>query len=153
MANTYSQIYIHLVFAVKHRQHLTHQGFKDELYKYIAGIIRNKGQKLLAINGMPDHIHIFIGLEPDMKLSDLVRDIKSASSLFVNEKHLSKQKFHWQEGYGAFSYSQSQRSFVIKYIMEQEKHHGKRTFRTEYHELLKKFETAFEEKYLFEFFD
>ena len=153
MPNTYTQIYIQLVFAVKHRQALIQPQFKDELYKYITGIFKNQNQKMLAVNGMPDHIHIFFGMTPDIKLSNLVRDVKSDSSLFINEKKLSKFKFHWQEGYGAFSYSQSQKAEVIKYIMNQEDHHRKKTFREEYVDFLKKFNVEYDEKYLFEFFD
>lgn len=153
MPNTYTQIYIQLVFAVKHRQALIQQQFRDELYKYITGIFKNKNQKMLAINGMTDHIHIFFGMTPDIRLSDLVRDVKSDSSLFVNEKKLSKFKFHWQERYGAFSYSQSQKLEVIHYIMNQGEHHRKKTFREEYINFLKKFNVEYNEKYVFDFFD
>ena len=153
MPNTYTQIYIQLVFAVKHRQSLIQPQFKDELYKYITGIFKNQNQKLLCINGMPDHTHIFFGMTPDITLSDLVRDIKSDSSLFINEKKLSKFKFHWQEGYGAFSYSQSQKSEVITYILNQEVHHKKKSFREEYESFLKKFNVEYDERYLFEYFD
>ena len=153
MPNTYTQIYIQLVFAVKHRQSLIQPQFKDELYKYITGIFKNQNQKLLCINGMPDHTHIFFGMTPDITLSDLVRDIKSDSSLFINEKKLSKFKFHWQEGYGAFSYSQSQKSEVITYILNQEVHHKKKSFREEYESFLKNFNVEYDERYLFDYFD
>jgi REP element-mobilizing transposase RayT len=153
MANTYSQIYIHVVFTVKGRANLIRKDFKDELHKYIAGIIRNEEQKLLAIGGVSDHIHIFIGLKPDQKISDLVRIIKANSSKFINEKKYVKGKFNWQEGYGAFSYAQSQKDTVIKYIMNQEKHHIKKSFKEEYTELLKRFEIESSEKYLFEWLD
>jgi REP element-mobilizing transposase RayT len=153
MANTYTQISIQVVFAVKHRNALIKSSFKEDLQKYIAGILKNQNQKLLAINSMPDHIHIFFGMSPETKLSYLIRDIKSDSSTFVNENKLSKYKFHWQEGYGAFSYSRSQRDAVIKYIMNQEKHHSKKTFREEYVEFLKKHDISYNDKYLFEFFE
>lgn len=153
MANTFSQIYIHLIFAVKGRGNLIQKSFKDELYKYITGIIRNRNQKLLAINGMPDHIHILVSMNADKSISDLVRDIKSNSSKFINEKRFVKGKFYWQEGYGAFSYSKSQSSKVIAYILNQEKHHTKKTFKEEYYEILKKSGIEFENKYLFEWIE
>jgi len=153
MANTYTQIYIQVVFAVKGRQSLIRKEFKDELYKYIAGIIRNHNQKLLAINGMSDHIHIFFGMKPDIRISDFIRDIKANSSGFINERKFVRGKFNWQTGYGAFSYSQSQKDSVIKYIMNQEKHHAKRTFKEEYLELLRRFEIEYDEKYLFEWIE
>ena len=139
MANTHTQIYIHVVFAVDKRQNLVRQEHKEELHKYITGIIRNKKQKLIAINSMPDHIHIFIGMKPSIALSDLVRDIKNNSSAFINEKKWVKGKFNWQEGFGAFSYGHSQIDVVVRYIQNQEKHHAKNTFREEYLEMLKKF--------------
>ncbi len=124
---------------------------KDELYKYISGIVRNQEQKLVAINGMPDHLHILIGLRPDMALSDLVRDIKTGSTKFINEKRWLKGRFNWQEGFGAFSYGHSQLLAVIRYIENQEQHQAKITFRNEYFTLLRKFDIAFKEKYAFQF--
>ncbi|MCH8316922.1 MAG: IS200/IS605 family transposase [Bacteroidetes bacterium] len=153
MANTFTQIYIHTVFAVQGRQNLIQKSWKDELYKYITGIVRNNNQKLLAINGMPDHIHIFLGLKPDIALSDLVRDIKSNSSSFINKKKWVMGKYHWQEGFGAFSYSDSQLDSVIKYIQNQEIRHKTKTFREEYTEMLKKFNVEYNEKYLFDFIE
>ena len=153
MSNTYIQIYIQLIFAVKYRHSLIKTSFKEDLHKYITGIVKNQKQKLLAINSMPDHIHKFFGITQEIKLADLVRDIKSDSSLFINDKKLSKQKFHWQEGYGGFSYSQSQKDSVIKYIMNQERHHKEKTFKEEYLEFLKRFDVEYTDKYLFEFFD
>ena len=153
MANTYSQIFIQTVFAVKGRQSLIQKSWKDELYKYITGIVRNKGQKLLAINGMPDHIHIFIGQKPNIMTSNLVKDIKVGSSTFINDKRWTRGRFAWQEGYGAFSYGRSQLDMVIRYIQNQELHHQKRTFRQEYIGLLKKFEIEYDEKYLFDWLD
>jgi len=152
MANTYTQITIQIIFAVKGRENFIKPVFKEDIFKYIAGIIRNKRQKLLCINGMPDHLHILIGLEPSMALSDLVRDIKANSSRWVNEQRLLPWKFEWQEGFGVFSYSRSQRSAVIRYIENQEHHHAKRSFREEYLEMLKKFEVEYNQKYVFEFF-
>ena len=153
MADTYTQITIHVIFAVKGRDNFIRPAFKDEVYKYISGIIRNKGQKLLCINGVPDHIHLLTGLEPSMALSDLIRDVKANSSRFINEKRWMPLKFEWQRGFGAFSYSRSQRPVVIRYIENQEQHHTRRTFREEYLELLQRFEVEYEEKYLFEFYD
>jgi putative transposase len=151
MANTYSQIHIQIVFAVQGRECLIPEKHKDEIYKYMSGIVRNQGQKLLAINGMPDHLHLLIGLRPDMALSDLVRDIKAGSSKFINEKRWLRGKFNWQEGFGAFSYGHSQLQSVIRYIENQEQHHSGKSFRNEYFSLLRKFDVAFEEKYVFRF--
>ncbi len=153
MASTFSQIYIQVVFAVKRRECLIHSSWEEELYKYITGIIRNKEQKLLAINGMPDHIHILIGMRPSCNLSDLVREIKKSSNDFIKEKQFSKFKFQWQEGYGAFSYSHSALDNVIAYINNQKEHHKKQTFKHEYKEFLKKFEIEFKEEYLFEWIE
>jgi len=138
MANTYTQIYIQIVFAVQHRKNLIPKSNKEELHKYITGIVTNRDQKLLSINCMPDHTHILVGLKPTMAISDFVRDIKANSSSFINEKKWIRSKFHWQEGYGAFSYGHSQLDRVIRYINNQEKHHKKRTFKEEYTEFLKK---------------
>ena len=149
MANTYTQIHIQFVFAVKHREGLIHSSFKDELYQYIAGIIKHHNHKLLAINGMSDHIHIFIGMRPTQSLSDLLQDIKGNSSKWINEKKFLKVKFEWQEGYGAFSYSKSQINSVIDYFKNQEQHHAVKTFREEYLEFLKLFEIDYDEKYIF----
>lgn len=150
MANTYSQIYIHVVFAVKGRQNLISKNWKDELYKYITGIIMNEGQKLITINGIPDHIHILVGLKPDKSLSDLVRDIKSNSSRFINEKHWVTGKFEWQTGFGAFSYSHSQLNNVINYIQNQEEHHKKKTFKEEYLEFLNAYNVDYKNEYIFD---
>lgn len=149
MANTYTQIHIQLVFAVKRREGLIHYSFKDELYKYITGIITHHNHKLLAINRMHDHIHIFIGMRPTQSLSDLLQDIKGNSLKWINEKKFLKVKFEWQEGYGAFSYSKSQVNNVINYIKNQEEHHTKKTFRQEYLEFLKLFEIDYDERYIF----
>ena len=127
--------------------------WKEDLNKYIAGIIKSKGHKSIIVNGMPDHIHAFVGLKPAVAISDLVRDIKNNSSKFINEKKLVSGKFSWQEGYGVFSYSHSHVSKVYNYILNQEKHHNKKTFKQEYLALLEKFEIEFNEKYLFEWID
>ena len=150
MANTYSQLYVHLVFAVKGRQSLIHSEWKEILYKYIAGIIRNQKEKLMMINGMADHVHILVGIKPDKCISDLVRDIKSHSSKFINEQGFVKGRFEWQEGFGAFSVSQSQVPKLIVYIQNQEAHHKKRSFRAEYLGFLKAYEIDFKPEYLFE---
>ena len=149
MANTYTQIYIQIIFAVKGRQNLISNNIKEELYKYITGIVTNEEQKLIAINGMPDHIHILIGLKPNKSLSDLVRNIKANSSRFINEMQWINGKFEWQTGFGAFSCSHSQLTNVINYIQNQEHHHKKKTFKEEYLEFLKSFDIDFEENYIF----
>src|SRR5690349_6685869 len=153
MADTFSQIYIQTVFAVSGRMSLITNEYKEELYKYITGIVRNKGQKLLQINGMPDHVHILIGLRPAMAIAELVRDIKSDSSDWINRRRLTRGKFAWQEGYGAFSYGHSQLDMIIRYLQNQERHHPRRSFREEYLTLLKKFEIEFKEEYVFEFIE
>jgi putative transposase len=153
MPNTYTQIYIHIVFAVEGRQNIIPKRHKEELHKYITGIIQSKNQKLIVINCMPDHIHILMGMNSSIALSDLVRDIKSSSSKFINEKKWIAGRFNWQEGYGAFSYSRSQLDAVIRYITNQEEHHSIKTFRDEYIDFLKKFDVDYDAKYLFNFID
>ena len=153
MPNTYTQLYIQFVFAVKWRESLIQASWKDELYKYITGIVQNNKSKMLAINGMPDHIHIFVGYKPSVPIPDLIKDIKVASSLWINERKLANGKFNWQEGYGAFSYRLRDIDEICKYIQSHELHHHKRTFREEYTELFKDFAIEYEDKYLFEFFD
>jgi putative transposase len=148
--STYSQIYIQIVFAVKYRESLIHASWEDELFKYITGTIQNKGQLLIAINGMPDHIHILIAMKPSCCLSDLVREVKKSSTEFIKEKKLVARKFQWQEGFGAFSYSQSALDNVINYIKKQKQHHRKKTFRQEYMEFLEAFDIEYKEQYLFE---
>ena len=153
MANVFSQLSIQLVFAVKNRNALINADFRDTLHQYIGGILVNQRHKPLAINSMPDHIHIFFGMNPNSNISDLVRDIKSDTSTFINQKKLSRFKFNWQEGFGCFSYSMSHRSKVIEYIDNQQKNHKGRTFREEYLEFLKNFDILYDERYLFDFFD
>jgi len=153
MPGTFSQIYIQVVFAVKGRENLISNNWKTDLHKYISAIIKGKEQKPIIVNGMPDHIHAFIGLRPAMAIADIVRDIKNNSSNFINENKFVKGKFSWQQGYGAFSYSHSHIDKVYNYILNQEAHHKKKAFKEEYLELLKKFEIPHEEKYLFEWYD
>jgi putative transposase len=150
MAGTYSQIYIQVVFAVKGRQNLLAKQWRDEVFKYMSGIITNKGQKPIIVNGVDDHVHTFIGLKPSMALSDLVRDMKNNSTNFINDHAWINGKFSWQEGYGAFSYGHSQIENVYNYISNQEQHHRKQTFQEEYMDFLKKFEVEHDVKYLFE---
>jgi putative transposase len=153
MANTYTQLYIQTVFAVKGRANMIPSKYKEELQKYTTGIIRNRKHKLLAINFMPDHVHIFFGYHPAQPLPDLLRDIKSNTSKFINEKQWLPGKFEWQEGYGAFSYSRSHIDKVVKYINNQEEHHKKFSFKDEYLKLLEKFEIDYNDNYLFEWIE
>jgi len=151
MPNTYSQLYTQIVFAVQGRKSFIKESFREELQKYISGIIFGQKQKLLAIYCMPDHTHIFLSMKPNLAISDLVRDIKSNSSSFLKDRNLVNQ-FSWQEGFGAFSYSKSQSKNVIDYVLNQPEHHRKKTFKEEYIEFLNKFEIDYDEKYLFEFY-
>jgi REP element-mobilizing transposase RayT len=148
--STYSQIYIQVVFAVRGRSSQIHSSWEEKLYKYITGIVRNKGQKMLAINGVSNHIHFLIGIKPSCRLSDLVREIKKSSNKFVNENRFSKYKFAWQEGYGSFSYNHSQLDNVIKYILNQKEHHRTKSFKEEYLHFLEDFNLDYDERYLFE---
>jgi len=149
MSNTYSQISIQIVFAVKYREALILPSFRNELFRYIHGIIEHKKQLAMAVNGTVDHVHIFAGISPAIYIPDLVRDIKSDSSLFVNNNFRLPKRFRWQEGYGVFSYGMSQRGDVISYIMNQEEHHKKRSFNDEYTALLEKFGVNYNPRYLF----
>jgi len=153
MSNTYSQLYVQIVFAVKHRQNFIQEQFREELQQYISGIVSGKKQKLFAIYCMPDHIHLLVSIKPDISISDLVRDIKANSSSFIKEKKYVNSRFSWQEGFGAFSYSKSQTDAVVKYILHQPQHHQKKTFRAEYLEFMEKFQVEYEGRYLFEFYD
>lgn len=150
MANTYTQIYIQIVFAVKGRQNLIPQENREELHRIISGIISNRNQKLFAIFAMPDHVHLLVSVNPNILISDLVRDIKAGSSKFINDKKWMSGKFNWKEGYGAFSYSKSNIDQVVKYILNQESHHQKKSFKDEYLDFLRKFEINYDEKYVFE---
>jgi putative transposase len=150
MANTYTQIYLHLVFSPKGHENIIPVKHKEELQKYTTGIVQNRTHKLLAINYMPDHVHIFIGYQPSQPLPDLLRDIKANASKFINAKKWLPGRFQWQEGYGSFSYSHSQINDVIHYINTQEEHHKKATFKDEYLKLLEKFDVDYDVKYLFD---
>ena len=146
-------MYVQIVFAVKNRQALIMPEWEDEVYKYITGIIKNKGQKLLAINGTSNHIHIFINIKPSCCLSDLVREIKKSSNAYINEKKLSNFKFEWQNGYGAFTYSISDIGNVIKYINNQKEHHHKQTFKEEFLKFMEEFQIEYNEAYSFEWIE
>ncbi len=153
MANTYTQIHIHAVFVVKNRACLIHNKWKDDLFKYITGIIQAYGHKLLIINGMPDHVHVLFGLRPRQSLSDLMQNIKASSSKWINENRISRTRFSWQEGYGAFSYSKNNLLNVIRYIENQQQHHKRKLFIEEYRELLNEFGIDYDEKFLFKSID
>jgi putative transposase len=153
MANTYTQIYVQVIFAIKGRQNLLRRENREELHKYITGIVRNNKQKLIRINSVQDHIHILLGIKPDIALSDLVRDIKANSSRFINEKRWVRGRFNWQEGFGAFSYSHSHLDRVMKYIDKQDEHHRRKTFREEYIGLLEKFQVEYDQRYVFEWIE
>ncbi len=153
MAGTYSQIYIQYVFSVRGRQNLLQKQWRDEIFRYIAGIIKRKNQKPIIVNGVADHVHVFVGLKPSQNISDLMREIKNNTSNFINEQKFVKGKFSWQEGYGVFSYSHSQIETVYKYIANQEEHHRKKSFKEEYIDFLQKFQIEYNEKYLFDWLE
>jgi REP element-mobilizing transposase RayT len=153
MANTFSQIYLQFVFAVQNRYSLIAKENKEELHKYITSLVQSRKAKMLAINCMPDHTHLFVGFKPTILISDFVKEIKVDSNNFINSKNWVRGKFKWQEGYGVFSYSHSHIYAVVKYVLNQEVHHQQKTFKQEYLQLLKKFDIPFEEQYLFEFFE
>jgi putative transposase len=150
MPNTYSQIYVQIVFAVEGRQHFIAESFRERVQQYITGIVQNKGQKLLSIFCMPDHIHILVSIKPNISVSDLVRDVKSNSTAFIKENGING--FSWQKGFGAFSYAKSQMHEVVQYISNQPAHHHKKSFKEEYIAFLNKFEIEFDDKYLFQFY-
>ena len=150
MANTYHQIYIQTVFAVKYRNAIIDNAWKQELFGVIGNLINETDCKTLIVNGVHDHVHCFIGLKPSISVSDLMKTVKSKSSKWVNDHHKTKTHFVWQEGYGAFSYGRSQIDDVYQYILTQEEHHKKQTFREEYLNFLNKFEVPYEERYIFE---
>ena len=153
MANTFSQIYIQYVFAVKGRGNLLQKPWRRDVFKYMAGVIKGKNQKSIIVNGVADHVHVFVGIKPTMNISDLVRDIKNNSSKFINEHRFLNGEFAWQKGYGAFSYAHSQIKYVYQYINNQEEHHRKKSFKEEYLEFLQEFEIEYNEKYLFDWID
>ena len=150
---SFTQFYIQLVFSPKHRERLLFEYIRPRIFEYLSGITTNLGHKSIIINGVDDHVHIFMGLNPKISVSDTVKELKRSSSTLINEKKLLPGKFEWQEGYGGFSYSHSQIENVYNYIKNQEIHHQKRTFRDEYSEFLNKSEIKFEDQYLFEFFN
>ena len=150
MSNTYTQLYIHCVFAVKYREAIIQPDWEPNLHRYITGILQGNGHKLLAINSMPDHLHFFVGLNPTQSISEMMRLAKGDSSEFVNKERFTKHKFQWQDGYGAFSNSRSQIDSVVKYIMNQKQHHTKRTFKEEYLDILKQYAVEYDEKYIFQ---
>ena len=149
MANTYTQIYIQTVFAVENRISLIKRDWGEELHKYVTGIVQNNKHKLIAINTVSDHMHIFIGMKPIQSVSNLLKDIKESSSRWINNKGMVPGRFSWQAGYGAFSYSHSQIDSIVNYIKNQEQHHKKKTFREEYLEFLKEFDVSHDEIYIF----
>jgi putative transposase len=153
MANTYSQVYLQFIFAVKGRQNLIPSLHNNDLQKYMTGIVQNRNQKMLAINNVSDHLHMLVGFGTVMSISDFMEEVKFISSKFINDEKWIKGKFEWQRGYGVFSYSRSQIDNVIKYIINQQGHHKKRSFKEEYLDFLKKFEVEYEEKYLFEWIE
>ena len=153
MANTYTQLYVQIIFSVQGRANLIPEKHRDEIEKYICGIIRNNKSKALAIYCNPDHIHILIGIHPAMSVSDMARDIKSNSSQFISMKKWIMGKFNWQDGYGAFTYSKSLIDDVSKYILNQPEHHKKRSFKEEYLDILKKWDMEYDERYVFEWYD
>jgi REP element-mobilizing transposase RayT len=153
MANTYTQMYAQIIFSPKGRENLILPSFEERLYQYITGIVKERGQKLIAINGMPDHIHIFIGFKPSLAIADLVKDIKIGSTKFIKANGFLRGAFAWQDGYGCFTYAHSQIAVVANYVMNQKEHHRTRTFKEEYEDFLQKFEVSFDERYLFEFYD
>ena len=153
MPNTYTQLLTQIVFAVKGRQCLIEEQNRDRIEKFICGIAKTRKHKPLAIYCMPDHLHFLIGLNPDQSISNLVKEIKIGSNELINDNHLSKKNFFWQEGYGAFSYSKSALDNVVKYILNQKDHHKKQTFKEEYINFLKSFDVEYDEKYLFDFYD
>ncbi len=150
MSDTYTRIYIHIVFAVRYRRALIEQAWEDQLHKYITGIVQNNGHKMIAINSATDHLHLFIGTNPVQSISELMRQVKGDSSEFINKKNFIKHKFYWQEGYGAFSNSHSQIDAVAKYIMNQKQHHVNTRFRDEYVDMLKKYKVDYNEQFVFD---
>jgi putative transposase len=150
MPNTYTQLYIHFVFAVKYRNAVIQEEWENRLQKYITGIVQNNGHKLLAVNTMPDHVHLFVGLNPKQSISELMKLVKGDSSEFINKEGFISRKFYWQEGYGAFSNSRTQIDGVVRYILNQKEHHTKKSFREEYMDILKDYAVEYDEKYIFQ---
>jgi putative transposase len=153
MADTYSQINIHCVFAVQGREHIIADKFRDDLHRYMYGIMTNDKVYPMSVGGWKDHVHVFFELPPKLNISDIMRMLKATSSKWINDNKMVHGKFNWQEGYGAFSYSKSQRNDVVKYIMNQEEHHKMKTFKEEYLAMMRDFDIKYEDKYMFEFYD
>lgn len=153
MANTFTQIYVQIIFAVQGRHSLIFESIREKIEKYMCGIVSNNKSKPISIYCNPDHVHILIGLHPSISISDIARDIKSGSSKWINENNMIKGKFRWQEGYGAFTYSKSQIDSVVKYILNQAQHHKKKSFRVEYLSMLNKLDIKYDLKYLFDWYD
>ncbi len=153
MPNTYTQLYIQIVFPVKGRQNLLSKVIRERVFKYMSGIVEELDHKSIIVNGHSDHVHLFVGLNPKQSISDLVKAVKSSSSKFINENEMIESKFEWQQGFGAFSYSKSQIENVYKYILNQEEHHKKRSFKEEYLEFLEKFEIEYDERFLWEWIE
>jgi putative transposase len=153
MSGTFTQIYIQVVFAVRGRENILQMAWRDEVFKYISGIVKGKKQKPIIVNGVGDHVHLLIGLRPSISLSDLIRDVKNNSSNFINNGRMVKGTFSWQEGFGAFSYSHSQLNTVYQYILNQEEHHKRKTFREEYLNMLKEFGVEYDERFLFDWIE
>jgi len=153
MANTFSQIYLQFIFAVRQRESLITKEHKEELHKYISGLVQHRNAKMLAVHCMPDHTHLFVGLKPTILISDFVKEIKVESNEFINYKKGVRGKFSWQEGYGVFSYSHSHIDTVVNYLLNHETHHQRKSFKQEYHEFLRNFDIPFEERYSFNFIE
>lgn len=149
MANTYSQMYIQIVFAVKYRRAMLDKRWRGEVFKVMSTLIKETGCNSIIVNGVEDHVHCFVGLKPAISVSELMKGVKAKSSKFINDKALTNDRFEWQKGFGVFSYSQSQVERVYRYILNQEAHHSKETFRAEYVRNLKEFEVVYDENYLF----
>jgi putative transposase len=150
MANTYTQLYVHIIFAVKGRTNLISKNWKEKLYQYLTGIATNKQVKMMTVNGMPDHIHILLGFKPDNNLSNIIRDIKANSSKWINENRFVQGKFEWQNGFGAFTIGQSQVQTVINYIRNQEEHHRIKSFKEEYLDFLRAYQIDYKPEYIFD---
>ncbi len=150
MPGTFTQLYVQCIFAVKGRQKLLNKTWREDVFKYMAGILTNKGQKPIIINGVEDHVHLLIGLTSSVSISELIRDVKNNSSQFINNHNWVRGKFYWQEGFGAFTYSHSQLDMIYNYVKNQEEHHKVKSFKEKYLAFLNKFNVTYEEKYVFD---
>ena len=152
MANTYTQLYIHYIFAVQYRENFIGPARKEDVNRYVTGLVKNLKNKLLAVDCQPDHLHMFVGQRPTLSVSDFAREVKSNSSRWINEQRWTGRRFHWQEGFAAFTHSRSQLDAVVKYILSQDEHHKSKTFRDEYLGFLKSYEVEYNDQYVFEFY-